>query len=84
MSDTVKMIFIAVATYYLGPKAGSYLSGGATSGFTYSVGAAVGTVATTIALSKALGVGGAVGSYQAQLAERNNMVSYKRYCLWID
>ena len=74
MSDTVKTIAIAVAAYYLGPKAGTFLSGGATSGFTYSVGAAVGTVATTMALSKALGVGGAVGSYQAQLAERNNMV----------
>ena len=74
MGDTVKTLVIAAASYYTGGVAGA-ATGKAVGSFTYALAAGAASVATTVALSKALGVGSAAtGAYQAQLTERNTMV----------
>jgi len=70
MNDTIKALAITAAAAYTGGKSAAFF--GATGATAAAITATV-TVATTMALSKALGVG-AVGGLQSQLNKRNEMV----------
>ena len=71
MSDTVKTLVIIGVSAWLGPQAGTWLTG-ATEGFAFAATSAAVTAGSAMALSKALGVG--PDPYQQQLAQRNQMV----------